>query len=82
MTGNATYRYRDTAILSVTAAEAPIVVTSDEIDAQLAEAYERTGLRPGMLEALAGIDAAEPRPTRPAAEPSHSTAANGCSRLS
>jgi len=55
MTGNATYRYRDTAILSVTAAEAPIVVTSAEIDAQLALAYERTGLRPGMLEGLAGI---------------------------
>ena len=55
MSGNATYRYRDTAILSVTAADAPIVVTSDEIDAQLAETYERTGLMPGMLEALAGI---------------------------
>jgi 3-oxoacyl-[acyl-carrier-protein] synthase-3 len=55
MTGNATYRYRDTAILSVTAAEAPIIVTSEEIDAQLASAYERTGLRPGMLEELAGI---------------------------
>lgn len=55
MTGNATYRYRDTAILSVTAAEAPIVVTSDEIDAQLMPAYERTGLRAGMLEGLAGI---------------------------
>lgn len=55
MTGNATYRYRDTAVLSVTAAEAPIIVTSTEIDAQLAMAYERTGLRPGMLEGLAGI---------------------------
>jgi acyl-CoA:acyl-CoA alkyltransferase len=55
MSGNATHRYRDTAILSVTAADAPIVVTSDEIDAQLAETYERTGLMPGMLESLAGI---------------------------
>ena len=55
MTGNATYRYRDTAILSVTAVDAPIVVTSSELDEQLAEAYERHGLRGGMLEALAGI---------------------------
>jgi acyl-CoA:acyl-CoA alkyltransferase len=55
MTGNATYRYRDTAILSVTAADAPIVVTSAEIDEQLGEVYDRTGLRPGMLESLAGI---------------------------
>jgi len=55
MTGNATYRYRDTAILSVTAADAPIVVTSTEIDDQLSATYERTGLQPGMLESLAGI---------------------------
>jgi len=55
MTGNATYRYRDTAILSVTAADAPIVVTSAEIDDQLGDTYQRTGLRPGMLESLAGI---------------------------
>lgn len=55
MTGNATYHYRDTAILSVTAADAPIVVTSAEIDDQLLGTYERVGLRSGMLEALAGI---------------------------
>ena len=55
MTGNATYRYRDTAILSVAAVDAPIVVTSTEIDEQLAGTYARTGLRPGMLEMLAGI---------------------------
>lgn len=55
MTGNATYRYRDTAILSVAAVDAPIVVTSAEIDEQLAGTYARVGLRPGMLEMLAGI---------------------------
>lgn len=55
MTGNAVSRYRDTAVLSVAVAEAPIVVTSAELDERLAPAYERTGLRPGMLEALAGI---------------------------
>ncbi len=55
MSGNATFTYSDTAILAVTAAIAPIVVTSDEIDAQLLDTYERVGLRPGMLENLAGV---------------------------
>jgi acyl-CoA:acyl-CoA alkyltransferase len=52
---NATFRYTDTSVLSVTAAIAPIVVTSAEIDEQLVDTYERVGLRPGMLESLAGI---------------------------
>lgn len=55
MSGNATFTYSDTAILAVTAAIAPIVVTSDEIDAQLLDTYHRVGLRPGMLENLAGV---------------------------
>ncbi|MCF8526920.1 MAG: 3-oxoacyl-ACP synthase III [Candidatus Nanopelagicales bacterium] len=55
MAGNATYRYRDTAIVSVAIAEAPIVVTSKDFDEQLAESLAAAGLRPGMLEALAGI---------------------------
>jgi 3-oxoacyl-[acyl-carrier-protein] synthase III len=55
MSGNATFQYTDTAVLSVTAVDAPIVVTSQQIDEQLAGTYERLGLRPGMLEALAGI---------------------------
>jgi len=55
MSGNATFTYSDTAILAVTAAVAPIVVTSDEIDAQLMQTYDRVGLAPGMLESLAGI---------------------------
>lgn len=55
MGGNATFTYSDTAILAVTTAVAPIVVTSDEIDAQLMHTYDRVGLRPGMLENLAGI---------------------------
>jgi 3-oxoacyl-[acyl-carrier-protein] synthase-3 len=55
MNGNATYRFTDTSILSVTAVDAPIVVTSTEIDEQLTATYERVGLQPGMLEALAGI---------------------------
>lgn len=55
MPGNASFHYRDTAVLSVAIAEAPVVVTSAEIDDQLTETYDRVGLRPGMLESLAGI---------------------------
>jgi len=55
MTGNATHHFRDASILSVAVADAPIVVTSAEIDEQLAGTLERVGLRPGLLESLAGI---------------------------
>lgn len=55
MTGNATHRFSNTAILSVCAIDAPLVVTSAEIDARLADTYTRVGLRPGMMERLAGI---------------------------
>ena len=55
MSGNATFFYTDTAVLSVSGVDAPEVVTSAEIDAALAETYSRVGLRPGMFEALAGI---------------------------
>ena len=55
MSGNAVYRYANTAILSVGIVDAPVTVSSREIDDQLAATYERTGLRPGMLEGLAGI---------------------------
>ena len=55
MTGNAVFHYRDTAILAVEVAEAPIVRTSAEFDEILMPTYDRLGLRPGMLESLAGI---------------------------
>lgn len=55
MAGNATYRFADTAVVSVSIADAPIVVTSREFDEQLSATYERVGLRAGMLEGLAGI---------------------------
>ena len=42
-------------IWSVGHAEAPEVVTSAWIDEQLAETYERCGIRPGLLESVAGI---------------------------
>jgi 3-oxoacyl-[acyl-carrier-protein] synthase-3 len=55
MNGNTIFRHQDTAVLSVTAIDAPVVVTSDYFDEQLAETYRRTGMRPGMLAKLAGI---------------------------
>ena len=55
MIGNTTHRFTRAGILALEVAEAPRVVTSDEIDEQLAETYERVGLRAGMLQGLAGI---------------------------
>ena len=55
MSGNATYRLSNTAVLSICAVEAPVVATSADFDLRLAETYERTGMKPGMLEALAGV---------------------------
>jgi 3-oxoacyl-[acyl-carrier-protein] synthase-3 len=46
-----------TEVWSVAHAEAPDVVTSDWIDEQLADTYERCGVRPGLLQAVAGIHA-------------------------
>lgn len=53
--GNAEYRYDNTAVLSVTALEAPVVVTSDQIDDELSGTLERLRLRRGMLQRIAGI---------------------------
>ena len=53
--GNATFRFTDTAVLSVSIAGAPIGVTSAEIDEALADTYARLDVRPGLLEGLAGI---------------------------
>ena len=44
-------------IWSVSHAEAPERISSDWIDEQLAETYERCGIRPGLLESVAGISA-------------------------
>jgi acyl-CoA:acyl-CoA alkyltransferase len=53
--GNSTFRFTDTAVLSVSIAEAPVVMTSAEIDVALADTYARLDVRPGLLESLAGI---------------------------
>jgi 3-oxoacyl-[acyl-carrier-protein] synthase-3 len=50
-------RYTDVAINGIAHLDAPIRVTSQEIDAQLRPATDRLGLQPGMLEGLAGIAA-------------------------
>ncbi len=55
MTGNATYRLVNTAVLSVCAVEAPIVASSSSFDDRLSKTFQRTGMRPGMLEELAGV---------------------------
>jgi len=55
MSGNATFRHSNTAVLSACAVEAPIVMTSEGFDQQLLSTYERVGLQAGMLEQLAGV---------------------------
>jgi acyl-CoA:acyl-CoA alkyltransferase len=55
MNGNATHRFTNTAILNVSAVDASRVVTSTALDERLTDTYKRVGLRPGLLERLAGI---------------------------
>jgi acyl-CoA:acyl-CoA alkyltransferase len=56
MNGNASYSHRNTSILSVAGLEATQVVTSAEFDERLAGTLERLGLRPGLLQEVAGIN--------------------------
>ncbi len=56
MTENSVLTHRNVGVLAVEAVDAPEVVTSAWIDDQLAETYERTGLKPGTLTDLAGIE--------------------------
>jgi acyl-CoA:acyl-CoA alkyltransferase len=55
LSGNTTHRYRNTTLLSVSRIEAPVVVSSAELDARLGDVYERVGLRAGLLERVVGI---------------------------
>ncbi len=55
MGGNSIHRFRTASVLAVCAIEAPVVVTSAEMDERLAGVYRRVGLRPGMMQRLAGI---------------------------
>ncbi len=55
MSGNFSYSFDDVAVVSIVACDAPVVVTSDEIDATARPFYERVGTEPGLLQNLAGI---------------------------
>jgi 3-oxoacyl-[acyl-carrier-protein] synthase III len=55
MSRNATHRFSNTAVLTVQTTDASRVITSDALDDALADTYRRVGLRPGLLERLAGI---------------------------
>jgi acyl-CoA:acyl-CoA alkyltransferase len=55
MTGNSVFTSRNATVLAVSAIDAPVIVTSAELDARLADTYRRVGLRPGLMERLAGI---------------------------
>jgi acyl-CoA:acyl-CoA alkyltransferase len=55
MSSNASFRPVNTTVLSVCAVDAPVVMTSAAFDKRLADTYRRVGMRPGMLEKLAGV---------------------------
>lgn len=55
MSKNSNFTLEDVALVSLQACEAPIVVTSTEVDERLAPFYEHTDGKPGLLEGLAGI---------------------------
>jgi len=55
MSGNATHRFTNTAVLTVCTEDASEVITSAALDERLADTYHRVGLRPGLLERLVGI---------------------------
>ena len=56
MSGNSVFRHHHSGVLGIAAIEAPTVITSDWIDEQLAETYQRNGVRPGLLASVAGIE--------------------------
>ncbi len=56
MSGNFNYSFNDVAVVSIEACDAPIVVTSAQIDGMLAPFYARVGADPGLLQKLAGIE--------------------------
>jgi 3-oxoacyl-[acyl-carrier-protein] synthase-3 len=54
---NAVFTARNASLLALGTVEAPLEVTSAWIDEQLAATYEACGVRPGLLENVAGIKA-------------------------
>ena len=57
MAANSVLTHRDVGVLTVAGVEAPEIVTSEWVDEQLSETYERNGLKAGILTDLAGIEA-------------------------
>ena len=55
MTGNATFRHRDVALLAVVGIEAPVVVPSSVFDERLAPTLKRLRLPRGLLSRVAGV---------------------------
>lgn len=53
--GNATFRHRNTSLLSVATTMAPIVVTSEQIDERLSASLRRLHLPKGLLQRVAGV---------------------------
>lgn len=63
MSGNTVYRFDNAAVLSVAAVDAPVEVTSGHFDDQLSDTLTRLGLRRGLLQQVAGIQARRWWPT-------------------
>ena len=57
VSGNASFEYSRAALLAVTEVEAPLEVTSDDLDAQLEDALTRLRLPKHLLERVAGVKA-------------------------
>jgi 3-oxoacyl-[acyl-carrier-protein] synthase III len=55
LTGNATFRHDNTALLAVTSVEAPVVVSSADFDERLAPSLKRLRLSKRLLERVAGV---------------------------
>ena len=55
MSGNFNYSFEDVAVVSVEECDAPVVVTSEQIDDLLTPFYKRVGAERGLMQKLAGI---------------------------
>lgn len=55
LSGNATFRHNNSAILAVTGVEAPVVVSSDDFDRRLEPSLKRLRLSRRLLERVAGV---------------------------
>ncbi|WGW11028.1 3-oxoacyl-ACP synthase III [Saxibacter everestensis] len=55
MTGNSNFRHQNASLLAVTSIDAPVVVTSRELDERLKPSLQRLRLPRGLLDRLAGV---------------------------